>query len=57
MAEESEMEAMVASIKLRVTHEDVYEEWENQTRKDAFVSCPYPGYSIFYIILLDFCAS
>lgn len=48
---------MVASIKLRVTHEDVYEEWENQTRKDAFVSRPYLGHSIFYNISLDFCAS
>ncbi|THG95195.1 hypothetical protein EW026_g6411 [Hermanssonia centrifuga] len=29
---------MLASIKLRVTHHDVYEEWEQQTRKDAFLS-------------------
>ncbi|GJE98233.1 GLE1-like protein-domain-containing protein [Phanerochaete sordida] len=33
-----EIEAMVASIRLRATHTDVYEEWENQTRKDAFIS-------------------
>ncbi|KIP11299.1 hypothetical protein PHLGIDRAFT_99899 [Phlebiopsis gigantea 11061_1 CR5-6] len=32
------MEDMVASIKLRVTHRDAYEEWEHQTRKDAFLS-------------------
>ncbi|KAI0691429.1 GLE1-like protein-domain-containing protein [Cytidiella melzeri] len=29
---------MLASIRLRVAHHDVYEEWEQQTRKDAFVS-------------------
>jgi hypothetical protein len=32
-----EIEAMIASIRLRVTHQDAYEEWEQQTRKDAFV--------------------
>ena len=32
------IEDMLASIRLRVAHHDVYEEWEQQTRKDAFVS-------------------
>lgn len=29
---------MVASIRLHATHHDAYEEWEQQTRKDAFIS-------------------
>ncbi|KAI0795044.1 GLE1-like protein-domain-containing protein [Abortiporus biennis] len=32
------MEDVTASIRLRVKHRDPYEDWENKTRKDAFVS-------------------
>ena len=32
------MEDTMASIRLRVRHTDAYEEWEHQTRRDAFVS-------------------
>ena len=56
MADVDEMEAMIASIKLRVTHQDAYEEWEHRTRKDAFVSYPYTCYSAFYNFPIDFCA-
>lgn len=31
-------EDTIASIRLRVRHKDAYEEWEHQTRRDAFVS-------------------
>ena len=35
--EEREIEETVAAIRLRTRHHDPYEEWEKQTRKDAFV--------------------
>lgn len=38
VSEQHNIEDMLASIRLRVAHHDVYEEWEQQTRKDAFVS-------------------
>ncbi|KAI0090645.1 GLE1-like protein-domain-containing protein [Irpex rosettiformis] len=38
VSEQHNLEDMLASIRLRVAHHDVYEEWEQQTRKDAFVS-------------------
>jgi len=31
------VEDTVAAIRLRTRHHDPYEEWEQQTRKDAFV--------------------
>ncbi|KAI0336994.1 hypothetical protein BDW22DRAFT_1340666 [Trametopsis cervina] len=38
VSEQHNIEDMLASIRLRVAHHDVYEEWEQQTRKDAFVT-------------------
>ncbi|KAJ3524173.1 hypothetical protein NM688_g8606 [Phlebia brevispora] len=38
VSQQHNMEDMISSIRLRVTHRDAYEEWEQQTRKDAFVS-------------------
>ena len=38
VSEQYNIEDMLASIRLRVAHHDAYEEWEQQTRKDAFVS-------------------
>lgn len=32
------IEDTIAAIRLRTRHRDPYEEWEQQTRKDAFVS-------------------
>lgn len=42
VSEQHNIEDMIASIRLRVTHHDAYEEWEQQTRKDAFVSSQIP---------------
>jgi len=36
-AEQRHVEDTVAAIRLRTRHHDPYEEWEKQTRKDAFV--------------------
>ncbi|KAJ3554600.1 hypothetical protein NP233_g12387 [Leucocoprinus birnbaumii] len=33
-----ELEETIASIRLRTRHHDPYEEWEKQTRKDAFIT-------------------
>ncbi|KAI0929417.1 hypothetical protein AcW1_009921 [Taiwanofungus camphoratus] len=38
LAEQHYMEDVVASIRLRVTHHDPYEEWEQETKRDAFRS-------------------
>jgi len=35
--ERRHVEDTVAAIRLRTRHHDPYEEWEQQTRKDAFV--------------------
>ena len=35
--ERRHVEDTVAAIRLRMRHHDPYEEWEQQTRKDAFV--------------------
>lgn len=32
-----QLEETIASIRLRTRHHDPYEEWEKQTRKEAFV--------------------
>lgn len=37
MEEQYFMEDTIASIRLRVKYRDAYEDWEHQTRKDAFV--------------------
>ena len=37
MAEQYMMEDAVASIRLHVNHRDPYEEWEKETRQEAFV--------------------
>jgi hypothetical protein len=34
------IEDAIASIKLRITHHDPYEEWEKETKKEAFVRHP-----------------
>ncbi|KAJ7486218.1 GLE1-like protein-domain-containing protein [Mycena galericulata] len=36
IAEQRQIEETVAAIRLRTRHHDPYEEWEKQTRKDAF---------------------
>jgi hypothetical protein len=36
-AEQRHAEDTVTAIRLRTRHHDPYEEWEKQTRKDAFV--------------------
>lgn len=38
LAEQHYIEDTIASIKLRINHKDVYEEWEKETKKEAFVS-------------------
>lgn len=35
--EQKELDETIASIRLRTRHQDPYEEWEKQTRKEAFV--------------------
>jgi nucleoporin GLE1 len=40
------IEETIAAIRLRTRHHDPYEEWEKQTRKDAFVR----GYIILVLI-------
>lgn len=36
-----QLEESVASIRLHARHQDPYEEWEKQTRKESFVRGPY----------------
>ena len=54
VSEQHNIEDMLASIRLRVTHHDVYEEWEQQTRKDAFVRTNTPFITIAAIHILAY---
>jgi len=36
--EERQMQETISAIRLRARYHDPYEEWEKQTRRDAFVS-------------------